>query len=449
MPLTIAVFALVTGFAFVLLAAILPELQPLGLGDLSVAANRAAAQAFYAAQDAALATGDDRGLLTVVDPAFVDHQPGARAAWGRDDLVGELSALRKEQPGLRLDAEPLLVAGDRVLVAVRMRAGNSDNAAVSAPTPRAGTLETLDVVRVADGVVAERWSLSGNLATQASQIRAAGTAPRLVLVADRDGDRRRVGLSCVRLPLTPRSRSVTFVARLRLPECNRTRGATMPGISGILDDIRGRAMESSRVPIDTHAPHGSRPLDEAAIIARARQDPAAFAPLYQAYLGPVYRYCYRRLASREAAEDATSLIFERVLRSLPTFRGASFRAWLFSIAHNTITDAYRRQGTASRLTSVRLTEAAEVSDPRAAPEQVALLADEQRLLSTALALLPAEQRQVIELRLSGIPSTEVAQILGRSPQAIRALQLRATRRLQVILSGPSAAREVRHARTSP
>jgi predicted SnoaL-like aldol condensation-catalyzing enzyme len=168
-PLTIAVFGLVTGFALVLLAAILPELQPLGLGDLSVAANRAAAQAFYAAQDAALATGDDRGLLTVVDPAFVDHQPGARAAWGRDDLVGELSALHKEQPGLRVDAEPLLVAGDRVLVAVQMRAGGPDRAETSAPTPRAATLESLDVVRVADGVVAERWSLSGNLVTQASQ----------------------------------------------------------------------------------------------------------------------------------------------------------------------------------------------------------------------------------------------------------------------------------------
>jgi predicted SnoaL-like aldol condensation-catalyzing enzyme len=169
-PLTIAVFSLITGFALVLIAAILPDLQPLPLADLAAAANRAAAQAFYAAQDAALATGDDQRLFTVVDPAFIDHQPGARAAEGRDNLVGELSALRKEQPGLRLDAEPLLVAGDRVLVSVQMRAGSQDGAASSALTPRAATLETLDVVRVADGVVAERWSLSENLATQASQI---------------------------------------------------------------------------------------------------------------------------------------------------------------------------------------------------------------------------------------------------------------------------------------
>ncbi|MBL8128581.1 MAG: sigma-70 family RNA polymerase sigma factor [Chloroflexia bacterium] len=167
---------------------------------------------------------------------------------------------------------------------------------------------------------------------------------------------------------------------------------------------------------DTHAWDDVRPVDEAAIIARAQQNPAAFAPLYQAYVTPVYRYCYRRLGSREAAEDATSIIFERVLRALPTFRGASFRAWLFSIAHNTITDTYRRQGTHARVASAYLAEAGDLSDPAPVPEQLALLADEQRLLATALAFLPGEQRQVIMLRLSGIPSVEVAHILGLSPE---------------------------------
>ena len=204
-------------------------------------------------------------------------------------------------------------------------------------------------------------------------------------------------------------------------------------------------MEPPPVSGDTQVQEPTWLADEAAIIARAQQHLAAFAPLYQAYVDPVYRYCYRRLGSREAAEDATSLIFERVLRALPTFRGASFRAWLFAIAHNTITDAYRRQGARARVASAHLEEADELSDPAPAPEQLALLADEQRPLATALALLPGEQRQVIELRLSGIPSVEIAHILGRSPEAIRALQLRATRRLQAILSAPGATREVRNA----
>ena len=182
------------------------------------------------------------------------------------------------------------------------------------------------------------------------------------------------------------------------------------------------------------------PLDEAAIVARAQHDPAAFAPLYQDYLAPVYRYCYRRLGSREAAEDATSLVFERALRALPRFRGGSFRAWLFAIAHNAVTDAYRRRGT-----HPPFVEALEIADPAPPPEQLALLADEQRLLATALALLPADQRHVIELRLSGIPSIEVAEILGRSPEAVRALQLRATRRLQALLATSNAVPEARNA----
>jgi RNA polymerase sigma-70 factor (ECF subfamily) len=180
--------------------------------------------------------------------------------------------------------------------------------------------------------------------------------------------------------------------------------------------------------------------DEAVIVALAQRDPSAFAPLYEAYLIPIYRYCYRRLGSREAAEDATSLIFERALRALPRYRGGSFRSWLFAIAHNAVTDTYRQRGA-----DPPFADALELADPTPPPEQLALLADERRLLTTALAHLPVDQRHVIELRLSGIPSVEVAEILGRSPQAVRALQLRATRRLQVLLATSNARPEVQDA----
>ncbi len=125
---------------------------------------------------------------------------------------------------------------------------------------------------------------------------------------------------------------------------------------------------------------------------------------------------------------------------MPSFRGGSFRAWLFAIAHNAITDAYRRRGAEPP----RQGDAFEVADPAPPPEQIVLLADERRRLSRALRLLPPDQRNVIERRLSGIPSVEVAEILGRSPQAIRALQLRATRRLQTLLAGSSTGPEGDH-----
>ncbi len=108
--------------------------------------------------------------------------------------------------------------------------------------------------------------------------------------------------------------AVTFGALARLRLCNHTTGAIMPGSWQDSRLLRGCAMEPPPDSWDTHAWDDVRPVDEAAIIARAQQNPAAFAPLYQAYVTPVYRYCYRRLGSREAAEDATSIIFERVLR---------------------------------------------------------------------------------------------------------------------------------------
>ena len=59
---------------------------------------------------------------------------------------------------------------------------------------------------------------------------------------------------------------------------------------------------------------------EALLVARAQRDPAAFAPLYEAYFDAVYRYCYHRLGDWSAAEDAASLVFTNALAALPRFR---------------------------------------------------------------------------------------------------------------------------------
>src|SRR5688572_10743623 len=77
---------------------------------------------------------------------------------------------------------------------------------------------------------------------------------------------------------------------------------------------------------------------EAAAIAAARLDPRAFAPLYQAYFDPVFRYCLRCIGDREDAAEATQEVFARALRALPRYRDQAFRPWLFTIAHNVIAD---------------------------------------------------------------------------------------------------------------
>ena len=178
---------------------------------------------------------------------------------------------------------------------------------------------------------------------------------------------------------------------------------------------------------------------EAEIIARAKADRRDFAPLYARYLEPVYRFCYRRLGDQEAAEDATSQTFYNALAALPRFRGGSFRAWLFTIAHNATTDVLRR-----RRPQQPLAEAAEPADGDPTPEEAAVARDERRNLRALVSRLSEDQRQVIELRLAGFTGPEIADLLGRSPAAVKMLQFRALERLRVLSRVATGAEEVPH-----
>jgi RNA polymerase sigma-70 factor, ECF subfamily len=164
---------------------------------------------------------------------------------------------------------------------------------------------------------------------------------------------------------------------------------------------------------------------EPELVARARLDPRAFGPLYDRYAERVYRYCHRRLGGREAAEDATAQTFARALAGLPGFRGGSFAAWLFAIAHNVCANA-RRDARADR----PLESAGEVADVAPSPEELAVAADDGRALRALLAGLPADQRRVVELRLAGLTGAEIAEVLGRSLASVKMLQVRALARLR-------------------
>jgi len=157
-------------------------------------------------------------------------------------------------------------------------------------------------------------------------------------------------------------------------------------------------------------------LDDAALVARAQRDPAAFALLYDRYVEPVYRFCLRRLGDRELAEDATSTIFTKALAGLPRYREQSFRSWLFTIAYHVVTDQFR----APR--SDTLDEVVEIPDTHQGPEDEVLALETARELRAALNTLTADQQRVVELRLAGLTGNEIAAALGRSRAAIDAIQ---------------------------
>jgi RNA polymerase sigma-70 factor (ECF subfamily) len=161
------------------------------------------------------------------------------------------------------------------------------------------------------------------------------------------------------------------------------------------------------------------------LVARAKSDRQAFAALYDLFLPPIYRYCIGRLGSKEAAEDATSLIFAKAIDNLSTCRNDRFRSWLFAIAHNVVADVHR-----STLKIVSLEAAEDAMSPSLSPDDIAAQNDESRLVRQMIARLTPDQRDVVELRMAGLTGPEIARALGRSHAAVRIAQFRAYSRLR-------------------
>ena len=64
----------------------------------------------------------------------------------------------------------------------------------------------------------------------------------------------------------------------------------------------------------------------------------------------------------------------------------------------------------------------------------ALHRDDERSVRNLLVQLTPDQRDVVELRLSGLTGVEIADALGKQPGAVRAVQFRAYQRLRELLN---------------
>jgi RNA polymerase sigma-70 factor (ECF subfamily) len=164
-------------------------------------------------------------------------------------------------------------------------------------------------------------------------------------------------------------------------------------------------------------------------VRAAQADRAAFATLYRRYLDRVYGYAFYQLGDHHDAEDATERIFLAALRALPGFRdqGSTFRAWLFRIAHNTVANAHRSR---SRRPAEPMPDGFERPAPDADPARLVAMADELRIVRQAIDQMPDDRRQVILLRfVDELSTAEIAEVLDRSPGAVRVLLHRSLRDL--------------------
>jgi RNA polymerase sigma factor (sigma-70 family) len=170
------------------------------------------------------------------------------------------------------------------------------------------------------------------------------------------------------------------------------------------------------------------------LVRRAKTDRAAFARLFDCYYPRIARYCLRRLASREIAEDVTSDVFLQVASHLPAFSGQSetdFRCWLFRIATNAIA-AHRRQAKRRGRLWKTAAERGEVDRPAA---RHPLDSQFERLdwptVREAIDGLDEREQTIVTLRFfSDCSHEEIAQVVEASVGAVRTALSRALAKLR-------------------
>lgn len=176
------------------------------------------------------------------------------------------------------------------------------------------------------------------------------------------------------------------------------------------------------------------------LVADARDGSTdAFAGIYELLVRPVAGY----LRSRGVpdVEDLTSEVFLAVFAGLGGFEGdgAGFRSWVFTIAHRRAVDHWRRLGRTPATTD--LEPGPDDGEAALSAETVALgILDEERTRALLDRLSP-DQRDVLLLRLvADLSLDQVADVLGKTVGAVKALQHRGLAQLRKTLLAEGVSR---------
>lgn len=183
-------------------------------------------------------------------------------------------------------------------------------------------------------------------------------------------------------------------------------------------------------PSDQH----SEDLDTARLVSRVQAgDSPLFAEIYMRYFDRVYSYLRIALDDDHAAEDATQQVFVKVMEALPRYerRTQPFRAWLFTIVRNHAIRQLEKRARLELVDPATLNERHQQAEDRAPHGIEALTWVTDRELLMLIERLPVAQRQVLLLRfMMDMTTSDIAAVLDRSSDDIRALQSRALRFLQ-------------------
>lgn len=175
--------------------------------------------------------------------------------------------------------------------------------------------------------------------------------------------------------------------------------------------------------------------DEELLECLTRSDLTALDVLYVRYGRMAFALAYRVLGDPEAAEDAVQEAFLAVWRRSASFQAGrgSGRAWLLTVVRNRAIDVVRARESRPRATGA-LEDAAAFVVSESDPAAEALQNIEASAVRAALATLPEEQRQAVELAFfGGLSYPEVAARTGAPLGTVKSRMRLAMERMRGLL----------------
>ena len=180
--------------------------------------------------------------------------------------------------------------------------------------------------------------------------------------------------------------------------------------------------------------------NETKLLQLAKQyDQQALVEIYDLYSPALYRYAVRLLNNTDLAEECVAESFSRLLSALRKNGGpkTNLRAYLYRVAHNWITDQYRRQVPHQTVEDID-----QQADPASTTSQIVDERFEREKVRQAIQRLTPDQRQVVILKfLEGWSNAEVAKSINKPVGAVKYLQHRALQTLRETLTSEAVNKE--------
>jgi RNA polymerase sigma-70 factor (ECF subfamily) len=185
-------------------------------------------------------------------------------------------------------------------------------------------------------------------------------------------------------------------------------------------------------------------MDEQALITDAQNGSLdAFNTLVLHYQDSVFNTALRILGDEDQAADAAQEAFISAFKSIASFRGGSFKAWLMRTVTNACYDELRRRKRRPTTPLEPDTEDGDemdsprwLADPNMTPDQQAEADEVEHAIQHCLDNLPLEFKTVVVMAdIQGMDYTEVASAVHAPLGTIKSRLARARLRLRECLQG--------------